>query len=101
MAEHNLLGKKGEEIAQQYLVSHGFKIIATNWLFNHKEIDIIAWEGEILVFVEVKTYGSDIEEGLPQLKSYMSNEKTCSYGVVTNGCEMVVLNNKFEFIDDI
>ena len=31
----------------------------------------------------------------------MSNEKTCSYGVVTNGCEMVVLNNKFEFIDDI
>ena len=53
------------------------------------------------VFVEVKTYGSDIEEGLPQLKSYMSNEKTCSYGVVTNGCEMVVLNNKFEFIDDI
>jgi putative endonuclease len=55
MAEHNLLGKKGEEIAQQYLVSHGYKIIATNWLFNHKEIDIIAREGEILVFVEVKT----------------------------------------------
>jgi len=55
MAEHNLLGKKGEEIAQQHLVSHGYKIIATNWLFNHKEIDIIAREGEILVFVEVKT----------------------------------------------
>jgi len=55
MAEHNLLGKKGEEIARQYLVSKGYEIIATNWLFNHKEIDIVAKEVETLVFVEVKT----------------------------------------------
>lgn len=55
MAEHNLLGKKGEEIAQQKLVSKGYKIVELNWTFKHKEIDIIAKDGEILVFVEVKT----------------------------------------------
>jgi len=55
MAEHNLLGKKGEEIAQQFIASKGFKVICTNWQFQHKEIDIIAYDKEILVFVEVKT----------------------------------------------
>jgi DNA helicase-2/ATP-dependent DNA helicase PcrA len=53
------------------------------------------------IFVEVKAYGYDIEEGIAQLKSYLSNDKTCRYGVVTNGCEMVVLNSEFEIIDDI
>jgi SOS regulatory protein LexA len=53
------------------------------------------------IFVEIKAYGKDIKNGFNQLKSYMSNEKTCSYGVVTNGREMIVINNEFEIIEDI
>lgn len=49
------IGKKGEEMAVAYLRKRGFKIIATNWHFHHLEIDIIAQDGNELVFVEVKT----------------------------------------------
>lgn len=53
------------------------------------------------IFVEVKKYGADLQNGFAQLKSYMSNEKICSYGVVTNGREIIIIDNKFEVIDDI
>lgn len=51
------LGKKGEEIAKNYLLSKGYEIIKQNYRFSHGEIDIIATipEKDILIFVEVKT----------------------------------------------
>lgn len=52
------------------------------------------------LFVELKAVSVDIKDGLSQLKSYMSNDAVCSYGVVTNGREMMVLNNRFEVLDD-
>ena len=48
-------GAKGERRAALYLRLHGYKILERNWLFHHKEIDIIARKGELLVFVEVKS----------------------------------------------
>ena len=49
-------GKIGEEKAKQYLCSLGYKIIETNWHYSkNAEIDIIAEDNGILVFVEVKT----------------------------------------------
>lgn len=49
-------GKKGEDIAQKYLQSLGYKILETNWHYSkNAEIDIIAQDKETLVFVEVKT----------------------------------------------
>lgn len=54
MAEHNLLGEKGEELAVQLLAAAGYIIVANNWRAKHKEIDIIAMDGNCLVFVEVK-----------------------------------------------
>lgn len=59
MAKHNELGKKGEEIAIQYLTDKGYEILERNWRNRHKEIDIIAKDGEELVIVEVKTRQSD------------------------------------------
>ena len=47
-------GREGELIASRFLSSKGFEIIARNFRIDHKEIDIIAREGEFLVFVEVK-----------------------------------------------
>lgn len=47
-------GKQGEIIAQNFLEELGFKILDTNWRFEHKEIDIIALKNNEIVFVEVK-----------------------------------------------
>ena len=55
MADHNELGKLGEQIAADYLQNKGFRIIARNWRFKHKEVDIIAFDNDCLVIVEVKT----------------------------------------------
>lgn len=59
MAKHNELGKKGEEIARNYLYKKGYKILATNWRYKKDEIDIIAKDGNFLVIVEVKTRSSN------------------------------------------
>ncbi|BEH00399.1 YraN family protein [Bacteroides sedimenti] len=55
MAEHNILGKAGEEEAVKFLMSHGYTICHRNWRRGRKELDIVAEkEGELIV-VEVKT----------------------------------------------
>lgn len=49
-------GKRGECLAEEHLVKQGFKIIERNWRYSRLgEIDIIAEDGDALVFVEVKT----------------------------------------------
>ena len=65
MAEHNELGKFGEELAVDFLQKNGYDILETNWTFQKAEIDIIALKENSLAVVEVKTRSS-IEFGLPQ-----------------------------------
>jgi putative endonuclease len=65
MADHNDLGKLGEELAVDFLQQNGYEILETNWVFQKAEIDIIAQKENILAVVEVKTRSS-IEFGLPQ-----------------------------------
>ena len=65
MAEHNELGKLGEELAVKFLRKNGYEILETNWTFQKAEIDIIAKKETILAVVEVKTRSS-LEFGLPQ-----------------------------------
>jgi putative endonuclease len=65
MAEHNDLGKLGEELAVEYLQKNGYSILETNWVFQKAEIDIIAQKDSVLAIVEVKTRSS-IDFGLPQ-----------------------------------
>ncbi len=55
MAEHNELGKLGEQLARDFLIAKGYQILEQNWVCGHKEIDIIAMDGKELVIVEVKT----------------------------------------------
>ncbi len=59
MAQHNQLGKRGEQEAVKYLLNKGYEIIATNWQEKKFEIDIILQDKNDLVFVEVKTRTSD------------------------------------------
>ncbi|MFD1603414.1 YraN family protein [Flavobacterium artemisiae] len=65
MAEHNELGKKGEELAVSHLKENGYKILQRNWVFQKAEIDIIAQKKSILAIVEVKTRSS-LDFGAPQ-----------------------------------
>jgi putative endonuclease len=66
MAKHNDFGKIGEDFAVQYLTDKGYEILERNWRYIHKEIDIIAKDGEELVIVEVKARQSD-DYGEPDL----------------------------------
>ena len=55
MATHNEIGALGEQIALEYLLERKYQILETNWVCGHKEVDIIAKDGDTIVFVEVKT----------------------------------------------
>ncbi len=55
MATHHAIGKYGEKLAAEFLKKKGFHIVATNYRFGKAEIDIIAQQNDLLVFVEVKT----------------------------------------------
>lgn len=48
-------GRQGEKLANDFLRKKGFKILDTNWRFQHKEIDIVAMKDNEIVFVEVKS----------------------------------------------
>src|SRR5579875_1770256 len=63
-------GNRGEEIAVSFLEKKGFRIIGRNFRMRGGEIDIIAIDGDTLVFIEVKTrlsneFGSPFEAITP------------------------------------
>ena len=65
MAQHNELGKKGEQLAVDYLLQHGYAIAERNYRFDKAEVDIIAKKEDILAIVEVKTRSTS-DFGNPQ-----------------------------------
>ena len=54
-AKHLKLGEKGERLAVELVRTLGLEVVATNFRINGGEIDIIAWDGSQLCFIEVKT----------------------------------------------
>ncbi len=54
-APHLLQGRRGERIACRFLLRQGFDVLARRYRGRSGELDIVALENEILVFVEVKT----------------------------------------------
>ena len=72
MADHNILGKKGEALALKMLSESGYEILETNWRHKRDELDIIALDGNEIVIVEVKTRSTDFfgdpEESVDELK---------------------------------
>src|SRR5699024_12727202 len=60
MAMHIQTGQRGEELAFFYLQQRGYKIQERNWRYSRYEIDLIAYDGNTLVFIEVKTRKSNL-----------------------------------------
>ncbi|HUN23229.1 MAG TPA: YraN family protein [Anaerolineales bacterium] len=59
------VGNWGETLAAQYLEQLGWKLAARNWRCEAGEIDILAWDGAVLVVVEVRTRRS-LRYGTPE-----------------------------------
>jgi putative endonuclease len=55
MGKHNETGARGEQIAQEFLQAKGYTLLHRNWRTARKEVDLIALDGEMLVFIEIKT----------------------------------------------
>lgn len=55
MATHNDTGKWGEDLAAAYLERKGYTIVERDWKSGRRDIDIIALDNNVVVFVEVKT----------------------------------------------
>lgn len=72
MAQHNDLGKRGEDLAEAYLSQKGYRIVQRNGKYDGNEIDILARCEEFIVFVEVKTrsttYWGNPEEAVSAAK---------------------------------
>ena len=58
------LGRRGEELAEAYLLKKGYQILRRNYETKRGEIDIIAQDHETTVFVEVKTFQDNSWEGV-------------------------------------
>jgi putative endonuclease len=59
-------GQRGEDLACDFLVKKGYQIVERNYTYGKGELDIIVKDGEILVFVEVKSR-YNLEFGPPEL----------------------------------
>ena len=80
MAVHLELGKKGEDLAVEYLCDKGFNILFRNWKYGRFEIDIIAIKEGLLHFVEVKLRSSDIH-GEPEQNITYSKIRSLLKGI--------------------
>lgn len=95
MAEHNDLGKDGEEEAVRYLSEKRYRIVERNWRTGRHELDIIAMDGETCVFVEVKTR-RDTDFGNPE--DAVSNRKIRSIVMAAdNYLRLFAIDNPVRF----
>ena len=108
---NKVVGDSGEDRAVEYLKNNGYRIVKRNFKNKLGEIDVIAYDKDILVFVEVKTRSSDMF-GLPReavnlqkqrkirlvatsyIKAYKLFDKICRFDVVE------VLPDSIEILKD-
>lgn len=57
LVETAALGRRAENLAHRYLQRRGYRVVARNWRseFGWSELDLVAWDGDRLVVVEVKS----------------------------------------------
>jgi putative endonuclease len=65
MKHNQSIGRWGEQAVAAYLVEHGYEILGRNVRTPYGEIDIVARQGEVTVFIEVKTRTSN-RMGFPE-----------------------------------
>lgn len=61
----HVLGQRGEQLAAEHLVRLGFRIVERNYRTRWGELDIVAFDGRVLAFCEVKTRRLTAGHGSP------------------------------------
>ena len=77
MKHNQRIGKWGEDAVAAYLAERGYEIIARNARTPYGEIDIVAKQGDITIFVEVKTLTSS-KNFFPEQNVTARKQNTCS-----------------------
>jgi putative endonuclease len=116
------IGRQGEDLAVVWLGAHGYAIVVRNYRRRFGEVDIIARQGDDLVFIEVKTrsssrFGSPFEavtlkkqRQLSRIaKDYLARNKimdtSCRFDVLSivlandRPPEVDVIVNAFEYLE--
>jgi putative endonuclease len=76
-AEHLITGKKGEDLAADFLQQKGYILLERNYRFENAEIDLIFLQGTELIFVEVKTRTGKQDGNLPEMAVTPAKQKSC------------------------
>lgn len=85
------IGKRGENLALQYMADKGYDFITQNYHFRKSEIDLIFVKDLLLIFVEVK-YRSSQDFGLPE---EMVSEK--QKDLILEAAENYILENNWKY----
>jgi putative endonuclease len=112
MGKHNDLGKKGEQTACDFLIEKNWEILEKNWRTGRAEVDIIAKDRHVLVFVEVKTRTNDIfekpEEAVSTKKRRLMIRAAINYmlkinhdGAIRFDIIGIIIKNEKHFIEHI
>lgn len=88
MNHNQKIGKFGENLAKDYLIRRGYKIISSNLKISYQELDIIARRHGLIIFVEVKTRISQIYGPAENAFVFSKSER------IKRGVEMFIRNNK-------
>lgn len=96
MAKHLETGQLGEEAALLFLKEKGFSILETNWRHSRAEVDIIARDEDILVFLEVKTRRSGL--AIPEAAVHLKKQKLLARAATAY---MDMINYDWEFRFDV
>jgi putative endonuclease len=72
MAQHNDLGRRGENLAKTHLETAGYQILDINWTHGKAEVDLIAYKNKVIIFAEVKTRTGN---GFGEPEDFVDNRK--------------------------
>lgn len=99
MAQHNIIGQRGEEIAANLMRQKGFRITDVNWTCGHLEMDIIAVNQTYIAFIEVKTRTGKYADKRPE--EYVDSLKQRRMTAAANAymkLHQVTLQPRFDII---
>ena len=98
MAEHNDLGKWGEDVALAYLLDQGYRLLDRNWHQGHRDLDLIMQQDDTLVIVEVRTRRNNLfmdpEQTVDALKMLSLSKAANAYIRL----HRIALNTRFDIV---
>jgi len=89
MSDNIKRGKRGEELAMNFLIEKGYEIVEKNYRFKRSEIDLVVKKDDVLIFVEVKMRSS-ASHGFPE--EFVDRKKQLK---VLEGAEQYMVETKW------